>query len=163
QGMIETGRVVLAELMGVPIVELPPELQLTPLANETESEMSEPQSGPFLERALRERTDVLQLCEILQAEEENVRRAKSTYNPTILGSASWGFDRTANMHYSEDDQSSAAGIELRWEIFSGGRRDAQVRVAEGNRAEAAANLNRMRLSVQSEVRKAIIDVTRAQA
>jgi len=163
QGMIETGRVVLAELMGMPIVELPPALQLTPLTNESENEMTEPQAGPFLEKALRDRMDVLQLAEILQSEEELVRRAKSTYNPTILGSASWGFDRTSNMHYSEDDQSSAAGIELRWEIFSGGRRDAQVRTAEGNRAEAAANLNKMRLSVQSEVRKAIIDVTRAQA
>lgn len=162
-GMLETGRVVLAEIMGIPIVELPPGLQLTPLADETETEMTEPQAGPFLEKALRERMDVLQLVEIFQSEEERVRAAKGAYNPKLIGSASWGFDRTANMHYSEDDQSSAAGIEMRWEIFSGGRRDAQVRVVEGDRAEAAANLNRMRLAVQSEVRKAIIDVTRAQA
>jgi outer membrane protein TolC len=47
-------------------------------------------------------------------------------------------------------------------LFTGGARGAKVRGAEGRRAEAAATLNRLRLSVQAEVRKAVIDLTNAQ-
>jgi len=84
------------------------------------------------------------------------------YRPSVLASGSWGFDRGSNVHYEDDDQSSAAAVEFRWELFTGGARGARVRGAESHRAEAAATLNRLRLSVQAEVRKAIIDLTNAQ-
>ena len=163
EGLLETGRVALAELMGLPGAEMPAALRLSSLADETESEMAEPQLSPLLSRALKDRSDIIQLEQILGSEEENVRAAKGAYNPTLQGSASWGYDHTSTMKYSEDDQSSAAGIEMRWEIFSGGRRNAQLRAAESVRSEAVANLNRLKLTIQGEVRRAVIDVTKAQA
>ncbi|MFH1107601.1 MAG: TolC family protein [Planctomycetota bacterium] len=162
EGLRETGRVVLAELMGLPDVTLPKDLSLSPLGEETAEELAAIDQGPWLGEALANRPDILQLEEIVKSEEENVRATKGLYRPSVLASGSWGFDRGSNVHYEDDDQSSAAAVEFRWELFTGGARGARVRGAESHRAEAAATLNRLRLSVQAEVRKAIIDLTNAQ-
>jgi outer membrane protein TolC len=77
-------------------------------------------------------------------------------------SGSWGFDRSSTLRYTVQDQSSAGAIDVRWELYTGGARRAKVRAAESARAEAAAALNRLRLAVQSEVRRSVIDVTDAQ-
>ena len=161
-GLRETGRVVLAELMGLPDASLPEDLTLSPLSEETAEELAVIEATPWLERALGNRPDILQLGEIVKSEAENVRAAMGLYQPSVLASGSWGFDRISNVHYEDDDQSSAAAIQFRWEIFTGGARGAKVRAAESRRAEAAAILNRLRLSVQSEVRKAVIDLSNAQ-
>lgn len=162
EGQRETGRVILAELMGLPDSALPSDIALSPLDEETPVELEPVNPSPWLEYAVADRPDVLQLQEILKSEEEIVRAAKGAYQPKVLASGSWGYDRASNLHYEDDDQSSAAAVEFRWELFTGGALDARVREAEGRRAEAAANLNRLRLSVQAEVRKAVIDLSNAQ-
>lgn len=162
EGLRETGRVVLAELMGLDGSDLPADLGLSPLEEETEDELAVPGAAPWLERALAIRPDLLQLGELLRGEEENVRAAKGAYQPVIMASGSWGFDRTSNVHYSDQDQSSAGGVEFRWELFNGGARAARVRAAESSRASASASLTRSRLAVQAEVRKAVIDVSNSQ-
>ena len=161
-GQRETGRVVLAELMGMPDVVLPSDLALSPLADETDEEMTLPAADPWIERALQNRPDVRQLESLLESGRERVRAVRGQYYPTVAASGSWGFDRSSNLHYRNDDQSSAAAIEFRWELFTGGRRQARVREAESARAETAAILKRRRLAVQAEVRRAIIDVENAQ-
>ncbi|MBI4716901.1 MAG: TolC family protein [Planctomycetes bacterium] len=161
-GLKETGRVVLAELMGLADVTLPGGLPLSTLADETESELQAPSPGPWIEQALKDRPDVLQMENLLRSEEEQVRAAKGLYNPSVVVSGSWGYDRPSNLRYSVEDQSSALAMEFRWEIFTGGARQARVRQAEAQRAEAAAQLNRLRLSVQSDVRRALIDLQNAQ-
>jgi len=162
EGLRETGRVVLAELMGLSGADLPADLMPSPLADETEEELAVPLAVPWLVLALARRPDLLQLGQQLKGEEENVRAAKGAYHPIILASGSWGFDRSSNIHYTEQDQSSAGGVEVRWELFNGGAREARVRAAESIRAQAAATLTRSRLAVQAEVRKAVIDVGNSQ-
>lgn len=161
-GLRETGRVVLAELMGLEDVTLPSDLRLSPLAEETDAEMTTPDPKPWIVRALQNRPDVLQLENLLRSEEEQVRSARGLYSPDLLLSGSWGFDRGSNLRYSVEDQSSAAVLEFRWELFTGGSRHAQVLEAESKRGETAAQLNRLRLRAQSDVRRAVIDVTNAQ-
>jgi outer membrane protein TolC len=161
-GLRDSGRVVLAELMGVSDVDLPEDLRLSPLKEETEEDLTVPAVDEWIARALENRPDLMQLQEILNSREENVRASRGFYYPTVTFSASYGFDRISNMNYSQDDQSSAAGVEFRWELFTGGAREARVREAESSRAEAAANLNRLQLAVQADVRKAVIDLIDAQ-
>ncbi|MGB2984875.1 MAG: TolC family protein, partial [Phycisphaerae bacterium] len=161
-GLRETGRVVLAELMGLSDVTLPDDLTLSPLAEETEEEMVVPEAKPWIEQAMANRPDLLQFEAVLKSEQENVRAAKGLYSPVMAVSGSWGFDRSSNLKYDVEDQSSAAALELRWELFSGGSRRARVRAAESARAEAAAMMNRLRLAVQAEVRTAIIDLADVQ-
>lgn len=161
-GLRDAGRVVLAELLGLTDGILPADLILSPLAEESADELAVPPPEPWIERALSNRPDVVQFSELLKAEEENVRAARGLYSPAVLVSGSWGFDRPSNLHYSVEDQSSAAAVEFRWELFTGGARHARVLEAESTRAEAAAQLNRLRFSVQSDVRRAIIDLNDAQ-
>ncbi len=161
-GLRDVGRVVLAELLGLTDGILPADLILSPLAEESAVELAVPPPEPWIERALSNRPDVVQFMELLKAEDENVRAARGLYSPAVLVSGSWGFDRSSNLHYSVEDQSSAAALEFRWELFTGGARHARVREAESKRAETAAQLNRLRFSVQSDVRRAIIDLNDAQ-
>jgi len=161
-GRRELGRVLLAELMGVPSGMLPETLQLPELGAETDAEMALPDVDAWVARALNQRPDVDQLASLMSGERESVRAAEATFNPTVSLSASWGFDRASSVQYGRDDQSSAAALEFRWELYTGGARDAAVSIAEAGLTEARANLNRALLSVQSDVRSAVISITNAQ-
>lgn len=161
-GRRETGRVVLAELMGLDDVTLPRSLDLSPLADEKPQELVPPDPEPWIERALQLRPDIRQLQALVESDVERVRATQGLFQPVIAASASYGFDRTSNLNYDYDDQSSAAAVEFRWELFSGGRRTALVREAQAVQAEAAATLKRLVLAVQADVRSAIIAVENAQ-
>lgn len=161
-GLQETGRVILAELMGVEGSQLPPELVLSALEEETAEEMAAPEASDYMSHAVDERPDLRQLEELVRAEDENVRATYGLYQPVVSMVGSWGFNRTSNIRYEVDDQSSAAGVEVRWELFTGGARAARVRAAESSRAEVTAVMNRQKLAVESEVRRAVIDVRNAQ-
>jgi outer membrane protein TolC len=162
KGLHETGRVILAELMGIDGAQLPADLELSPLVEESEEELAMPVVANFMAEASVGRPDLRQMEELVRVEEENVRAVYGQYQPVVLMTGSWGFNRTSNLRYEVDDQSSAAGIEVRWEIFNGGAREARIRAAESSLAELCAGLTRQRLSVESEVRRAVIDVQDSQ-
>lgn len=161
-GLQETGRVILAELMGIEGSTLPPDLALSPLSEETIEEMTAPEAAPYLVQAIDQRPDLRQLEELVRVEDENVRATYGLYQPVVSMVGSWGYNRTSNIRYEVDDQSSAAGVEVRWELFTGGARAARVRAAESSRAEVTAYMTRQRRAVESEVRRAVIDVKNSQ-
>lgn len=162
RGLHESGRVILAELMGLEGAQLPEDMELSPLVDETPEELAGPEVAPLLAQAAENRPDLRQLEELVRGEEENVRAVYGLYQPIVSMSGSWGFNRTSNIRYEMDDQSSAAGLEVRWEIFNGGAREARIRGAESVRAEVCAGLTRQRRAVESEVRRAVIDVQNSQ-
>jgi outer membrane protein TolC len=162
EGLFDTGRVVLAELMGLPDAALPGDLSLSPLTAETAEETTVPNAASWIEKAMRDRPDLRQLEQIVESEGQRVRAAKGLYSPAVGVSGTWGFDRDSTLHYSSSDQTSLAGVEVRWDLYTGGSRTARVRAAEATRAEAAAALARGRLAVQSEVRQAVIALHDAQ-
>jgi outer membrane protein TolC len=53
-------------------------------------------------------------------------------------------------------------MELRWELYTGGGRRARLLAARHRQTEAEAIAQRLRLSIQSETRQSIIDLTDAQ-
>jgi outer membrane protein TolC len=77
-------------------------------------------------------------------------------------SGTWGFDRNGGIEYSSNDQASGGAIELRWDLFTGGSREAKVRFAESVAAEASAQLRRASLAVESQVRQAVVALADAQ-
>jgi len=162
EGQRDTGRLVLAELMGISGAQLPDDLGLSALMLETNADMSVPDVTGYVERAMTQRPDVRQLEELVKSREEEVRAARGLFSPVMSVSGSWGYDHTETLRYGEEDQSSAAAVEVRWELFTGGAREAQVHGAEALRSESVAMLNRLRLSVQSEVRSAVVALVDAQ-
>lgn len=162
KGLRETGRVVLAELMGLSEVTLPPTLKLSSLREESASEMDVPQPGPWIDRALASRPDLTELEQLVEQAQEERRIAAAAYLPTLTVSGSWGFDRVSSLAYENDDQSSAAAMELRWDIFTGGARRARLYIADAQLAELERRVKRLSLQVQREVRESIINLNDAQ-
>ena len=161
-GLRDTGRVVLAELLGVAGAALPSDLALSPLAVEAPDEMAVPDAAPWLARAMASRPDLRQLHDVARSEHENARVAKGLFGPAVALSASWGFDRTDNVHYGSEDQSSGVGVEVHWDLYTGGGRRARLSLAQGLYSEAAARLQRTRLAVAAQVRKAVVELADAQ-
>ncbi len=162
EGLRDTGRVILAELMGQSDVLLPDDVNLAPLSEEVDADLALASAEPWIKHASAHRPDLRRLSAVVDSEKQNVRAAKGLFSPAVGLSGSWGFDRTSNVHYGADDQSSAGGIEVRWDLYTGGSRRARLRGTQAIYAEARAALARLRLSVQAEVRQAVIDLTDAQ-
>jgi outer membrane protein len=161
-GLRDTGRVVLAELLGIGGAQLPSALRLLSLEAETEEELATPVGEEWIAKAIANRPDLRELGRIRDSQDENVRLARGLFYPSLTVSGSWGYDRTSNLRYTPQDQSSAGAMEVRWELFTGGSRHARLREAQSRRAETAASLNRLRLTVQADVRRAIIDLADTQ-
>jgi len=162
RGIIDTGRVILAELMGLPEALLPAAVTITSLSPETQEEMTAPDVEAWISQALDARPDLAQIEHILSARAENILLAKGQFGPELNLAGSWGFERLDNVAYTQEDQSSSMGIEFRWPIFTGGFRTSQVRRAQAQWWEAAATAQRIKLQVSSEVRRTVVDLTNAQ-
>ncbi len=161
-GLYENARTVLAELMGIQDARLPDELGLALLEEEDEADLAAPDPDEWVGRALAARPDLAQKEYELKSKAEQVKAAKGQYSPSLVATGSYGFDRLSNLAYSDDDQTSAAAIELRWQIFTGGLRTSRVRFTEAERWEIAAHLRRHRQRVASEVRQAVTSLVNAQ-
>ncbi len=162
RGSLETSRVVLAELMGLPEARLNPSVVLPPLVDETGRAMAAPDEARWLETAYQYRPDLVQLKHMVSVAEENTRAAKGQFGPSVTLSGSYGVENQGNLGYSEEDQASAIGVEVNWQIFTGGFRTSQLRRVREDLREAQARLERVRLRVASDVRRAIIAVVSAQ-
>ncbi len=161
-GQRDLGRVLLAELIGLPTGDLPPGLALSALTDETEAEMTLPDVEAWILRAKARRPDVRQFEALLETERQNVLAAKGLFLPSVSISGTWGYDRRSNWNYGKVDQSSAGALDVRWDLYVGGSRRASVRAAEAAVAEAQANLNRVKLAIHSDVRSAVIDIINAR-
>lgn len=162
KGLRDSGRVVLGELLGMPEAVLPDELALSPLLAETPEEMTAPEPAPWITHALQHRPDFIRSRAVLASQRQLVRASRGAYSPNLALSGSWGYDHGSNFQYSKEDQSTAAALELRWELFTGGGRRARLMDARHRQVEAQANVQRLRLAIQSETRQSIIDLTDAQ-
>ena len=162
KGLRDTGRVLLAELLGLPGARLAEDIELSLLEQETEAELTPPEVDDWLEYAVRFRPDLAQAHHTLEARRENIRLARGQFSPELSLSSSYGFEKASNVSYSSDDQSAAIGIELRWQLFTGGFRTSQVRRAQAEWWEAAAALERKRLEVGADVRMAIVNLVNGQ-
>ncbi|MHC5112003.1 MAG: TolC family protein [Planctomycetota bacterium] len=161
-GARQTGRVILAELLGVSESILPENVTLSALEVESEREMAVPSTESWIATALSSRPDIDEARFLLERTRQNVSIAEGLYLPTVSVSGSWGYDRSATVRYEVEDQSSAATLEFRWDLYTGGARRAQVEIARSVFNEAVAQLRRLDLAVQSEVRTAVFDVVNAQ-
>lgn len=162
EGLQETAEVVLAELLALAELRIPEDVQLAPLADETPAELTPPDEAEWIAASLDGRPDLAALRHLANAREENILIAKGQFSPVVSLRGSWGYEHGSTMKYSDEDQSSAIGLEMRWAISTGGFRTSQVRRARADWWEAAAALKRKRLEVVSQVRRAVVDVRKAQ-
>lgn len=161
-GLRDMGRVLLAELLALAGAKLPDHVDLAPLDPETEEDLTAPDEEVWVDRAVQARPDMAQARHTLSARQENINLAKGQFSPALNMTGNYGFDKTSNMGYSDDDQTAAVALEMRWQLFTGGFRTAQVRRAQAEWWEASADLERKRLEVAADARAAIVDLINAQ-
>jgi outer membrane protein TolC len=113
-------------------------------------------------QAISARPDLAQTEFELKSKTEEIKAAKGQFSPSVQVSGTYGFDRLSNLSYSDDDQASAAAIELRWNLYTGGLRTSRVNLTRAQRWEILARLRRRRLQVASEVRQAVTSLVDAQ-
>ena len=143
----------LATLMGLPAE--------TQFRVQSISELPIPQSitdslEDEIERALRQRPELLAEIASIRSAKGSLKQARSTYFPTIhfVGKGGWarayGQQDLHPGHYGQGE-TWAAGLELRWTLFDGAKREQQVIAAKAQQRAAEAQLHELRDQIDQEV------------
>ena len=109
-----------------------------------------------VERAFRQRPELLEAAARIRAAQGTLKQARSAYFPTLRFSGNGGLARGYGQedlnpgHYAEGEVWSA-GLELRWRLFDGARREEEVVAAKAQRRSAEADLYALRDQIDEEV------------
>jgi outer membrane protein len=109
-----------------------------------------------LERAFHQRPELLADMARIRAAQGELKVAKSSYFPTFHFAGDGGLARGYGQqdlypgHYAEGEIWSA-GLELRWTIFDGARREKEVAAAKAEKSAADADLHALRDQIDQEV------------
>lgn len=162
EGDYRGARIALASLMGLPGAALPETTEIAPLENETADEMTLPEAEPLLSKALQLRPDV-------DRQELGARRAnaavgqkKGKYYPQVGAFASADATRSENSEINSGDIATTVGINVKYDLFTGGRNRAAVAEARHAAREAQARLEDAEINAQKEVRQALEKLRTAQ-
>ena len=158
----ELARIAMAVLLGYPEGYLPDTVQFADLETETPETMALPDADAMLALAFAYRPDMEQRELGLKRAQANVRREYAKFAPQIAFFAS---AQTANIDetgFSGDRMLSTVGINASMNLFSGGRRRAELREAKHARRESEWQVTETEQKISAEVRKALLDLKMAQ-
>ncbi len=146
---------VLAQLMALPDAALPPDMR--PARYAGMGEVLLPEYETEMEYALKHRPDLLALKAGCRALQQQVRAKKGAYAPQVALVAGVDFSRQNDMAYEPgiDNHNSYVGVAASWDLFSGGRRHAQVREAAAQLAALEETYSETMLHIQSGIRQAL--------
>lgn len=146
---------VLAQLMALPDAALPPDLQ--PVRSAGMGEILLPEYKTEIEYALKHRPDLLALKASRHALQQQVRVKKGAYFPQLDLVAGADLSRINDMDYESgiNNHNSYIGVEASWDLFSGGRRPAQVRESTAHLAALEQTYYETMLHIQSGIRQAL--------
>lgn len=145
----------LAAVMGVPDVIFPEQLTLSGLKTETDEELSAVDTDKLIEFALLHRSDIKQNESVLNAAMAEVKRLRSKYYPSIGVSAAYEGSRTDDMKFKNEDFGNSVGVDINYNLFSGGGDKALVGEAINRQKEVQKNLEALKLDVISDVRNSV--------
>lgn len=161
EGAYRVSLIALGELMGIPEADLPA-VEVAPLLDETPEELAEPDLNEAVAFALAHRPDIHQSEFLVEQADALVNVDRSEYFPSLSGIAAYNGERLEDAGLEGDDFSGTVGLVMSWEVFTGGRRRAQMQESRAFRSETEALLDQTALSVASEVRQAYQNLLTAQ-
>jgi outer membrane protein len=129
---------------------------------EREDEMSALDVDGLIVLGMEKRPDLRNTEMLLEQSEALVGIGKSNYFPTVSGVVSGDARRGDNGYFEEDDVSSTIGIQLQYNIYTGGRRKAVLHENRAFNREIKHVLNEQNLAVSAEVREAARTLETAQ-
>jgi outer membrane protein len=145
---------VLAELLALPKAELPQ--QLYPVSATNKLNFKEiPDLDIELDYALKHRTDLQILKAQLAALTEQKNVKKGSYYPKVglYGGVKYS-DLNGVSTVDQEEHDSYLGLNLTWDLYTGGARPAQIREIDRNAAQIRHQLEQKILAVQSQIGQA---------
>ncbi len=152
----------LAAILGIPTARFPAKLTLARLARASEQDMQPQTQQPLIEYALNHRPDLRQSEFELTQAELAVKIARSGYYPKINFLAAMDGERPQDTGLEEDDFGKTLGVELSYNLFSGGLTRAGIDEAKARMAEKTKQLANTRIQINAEVLSALSNLTAAQ-
>lgn len=158
----ELARIAMAVLLGYPEGYLPDTVQLAPLESETPETMMLPEKDAMLALAYAYRPDMEQRELGLKRAQANVRREYAKFTPQIALFAAAQTTNIDETGFSGDRMLSTVGINASMNLFSGGRRRAELREAKHARRESEWQVTETEQKIAAEVQRALLDLKMAQ-
>ena len=109
-----------------------------------------------IDRAFAQRPDLMQQMALVRASEATIKRARSTYFPSLSFSGDGGLARA----YGQQDllpgsyaqaEIWTVGLKLQWTLFDGTRREHEVAQAQAEKKSAQAQIDVLRDQISNEV------------
>ena len=158
----ETAMYALAALLGMGDAALPSHVNLAPLKTETPAEMETPGADELIRYALEQRPDIREIDSAINQANAQVEIARSRFYPKVDLSA--GYDGTAgdSFGFEINDFGTSVGLNLTYNLYTGGSDRARVREAEKVVVELTKNKENIQISVSADVRESITRLSAAQ-
>lgn len=137
---------------------LPPDttIQVQPIADLALPSALADSADRAIDRAFAQRPDLLQQLARLRAADASLKQARSAYFPSLSFSGDGGLARA----YGQQDllpgsyaqgESWNVGLELKWTLFDGTRREHEVARAEADKKATQAEIDSLRDQIANEV------------
>lgn len=164
EGLEESARGDLATVLGIPPSAM---LQIQDLSTAPLPANLEAPVQSIMDRALKQRPDLLAQVSRLTATEAGVRQARSAFGPVLAFSGSWGHSNAFGQQRGGPEVHSAvypyqAQFNLSWTVFDGGARKNEANRARAGEQEARAQFEADRDRVENEVWTAYTHLKTAQ-
>ena len=145
----------IATFLALPDAALPSDLRPARYAGMGEEAL--PEYETEMEYALKHRPDLLALDAARCALQQQVRAKKGAYAPQVALVAGADFAQRNDMAYDPGikNHNSYVGVAASWDIFTGGRRSAQVRETAAQLAALDETYSETVLCIQSGIRQAL--------
>lgn len=152
----------LAALLGIPNARFPPKLKLAKLEHETEKELLTPMADLLIRYANKYRPDIRQSHFALKRAYSDIGVKSADFYPVIELSAAINGNRVNNGYFEQDDFGSSISANFTYNLFAGGVNRAKLMESKFKAVEYEKNLENLKITVTSEVLKAIAEVKAAQ-
>ncbi len=158
----EMARIALSVLLGYEEGYLPDTVGFAELEMETPETMTLPDAAAMLSLAHAYRPDIEQRELGLKRAQAAVRREYARFAPQIAAFATASTSNVNETNFNGDRITTTVGINASMNLFSGGRRRAEVLEAKHARRESEWHLRGMEQKIAGEVNKALLDLETAQ-
>jgi len=161
-GEHEGARLALAALMGLPDAMLPERVRISELPPETAEELAAPCGEALVQYALEHRPGLAQRSLAVQRAKAGVRERRADYYPQVALLGQYSATRLDDQRFGHDDFSTTVGVNVSYNLFSGGRRQSRLFEAKHAYRQSQHELSDEEVRVISEVRQALLKLRTSQ-
>jgi cell division septation protein DedD len=152
----------LATLLGLREARFPVNMELARLESETEEELVAPSTDRQIRYALTHRPDIRRTDYAVKRAKSEVGIARAKFYPVLNATGSIDGERSRSAEFESDDFGGSIGLNLTYNLFTGGLNRAQLAEAKSRLTEAERNQDDASIQVASEVQEAVADLIAEQ-